>query len=169
MEARSGDVLVRPWREADAAAHVAAIDCDDVARWIDFPRPLTEADALAFFARDALHFAVLHHGAVAGGVGLDPVRGDWAEIDWWVRPSSRRRGVARTAIGLVVAWAFESLELGVVEARIQPANVASRALAEACGFVPLGSSVRRAHRGRDVELLRYELRPSSLASRSSSS
>jgi [ribosomal protein S5]-alanine N-acetyltransferase len=174
VELRSGDVVVRRWRPADARAHVAALDHDDVARWIDFPRPLREADALAFFARGTPHFGIFGADGltVIGGVGLDPVHLDrpaWAEIDWWVTPSARRRGVARTAIGLVVEWAFASLGLARVEARIQRENEASLALAAACGFAPLGSTVRREHRGREVELLRYELRPSSRASRSSSS
>ena len=161
MEARSGDILVRRWRPGDAAAHVAAIDHDDIARWIEFPRPLSEADAVAFFARDTLHFGVFAADGrtVLGGVGLDPVEGEWAEIDWWVTPGARRRGVARTAIGLVTAWAFSSLSLARIEARIQRENAASQALAVACGFAPLAATVWRSHRGREVELLRYELRP----------
>lgn len=166
---------MRPWRPSDAAAHVAAIDHDDIARWIDFPRPLRVEDALEFFARGTLHFGVFaapgSSPAVLGGVGLhpyDPSRA-WAEIDWWVTPAARRRRVARTAILIVARWAFASLALERIEARVQPVNVASRALAESLGFVLLPATARRAHRGAEVELLRYELRPSSSAIRSSSS
>ena len=39
-----GELVVRPCAPRDAAAHAAAIDHDEIARWIDFPRPLREAD-----------------------------------------------------------------------------------------------------------------------------
>jgi RimJ/RimL family protein N-acetyltransferase len=157
-----GRVILRPWEPRDVHGHIAAIDDPEIARWIDYPIPLREEDALAFFGWDALHLGVFgpDDATVLGGVGLDPVDRDagWAEILWWVARDARRTGVGRAAVQLLVDWAFGGGGLRVVEARIQRPNAASQAFARALGFALVEGVVRREHRGVEVELLRFERR-----------
>jgi RimJ/RimL family protein N-acetyltransferase len=157
-----GRVVLRPWEPRDVGGHIAAIGDPSIARWIDFPEPLREEDALEFFGRGTLHLGVFaaDDATVLGGVGLDPVDFDagWAEIDWWVARSARRTGVASAAVALLLDWAFGAAGLRVVEARIQRGNDVSQAFARALGFVPVEGVVRREHRGAEVELLRFERR-----------
>src|SRR5215212_6214565 len=118
-----GRIVLRGWEPRDVAAHIAAIDEPEIARWIDYPLPLREEDALAFFGWEAPHLGVFAADdvTVLGGVALDPLdlETGWAEIAWWVARPARRRGVARAAVGLLAAWAFGPLGVRVLEARIQ--------------------------------------------------
>src|SRR6201999_4207335 len=71
--------------------------------------------------RGPLQSAFLGYGGVAGGSGL---------------------GYMSAALELVVERAFTDLALHRIEANIQPANAASIALVERCGFVREGFSER---------------------------
>ena len=57
-----------------------------------------------------------------------------AEIGYWLVPAARGRGVGRTAVSLLVEWAFETLELERIEITTTPDNGAARALAESLGL-----------------------------------
>ena len=45
-----------------------------------------------------------------------------AEIGYWLVPAARGRGVGRTAVSLLVDWAFEALELERIEITTTPDN-----------------------------------------------
>jgi [ribosomal protein S5]-alanine N-acetyltransferase len=55
-------------------------------------------------------------------------------IGYWVVERARGRGLATHAVGLLARWALTEAGMARVEALIEPANVASRRVAEACGF-----------------------------------
>jgi ribosomal-protein-alanine N-acetyltransferase len=76
---------------------------------------------LSQIIRDPLQGAFIGFGAVAGFAG---------------------RGYMRAGVGLVLGRAFGPLRLHRVEANIQPANAASKALVKALGFVREGYSER---------------------------
>ena len=75
-----------------------------------------------------------------------------AEIGYWLVPSARGRGIGRTAVSLLVDWAFDALELDRIEITTTPHNTAARALAESLGFTAEGvlvgpeSGARKARR-----------------------
>ena len=45
-----------------------------------------------------------------------------AEIGYWLVPAARGRGVGRTAVSLLVEWAFDELELERIEITTTPDN-----------------------------------------------
>lgn len=71
-----------------------------------------------------------------GGTGLH--RLDWDvrrfEIGYWLRSSAVGQGHASAAVRLLTAMAFKQLQARRVEIRMDERNLASRAVAEACGF-----------------------------------
>jgi RimJ/RimL family protein N-acetyltransferase len=77
-----------------------------------------------------------------------------AEVGYWLVPSARGQGVGRTAVSLLVDWAFETLELDRVEITTTPDNDAARALARSLGFTQEGVLVsRNLERGRRVDVV----------------
>jgi RimJ/RimL family protein N-acetyltransferase len=77
-----------------------------------------------------------------------------AEIGYWLVPSARGRGVGRTAVSLLVGWAFDELELERVEITTTPDNGPARALAGSLGFNEEGVMIaRNLERGRRVDVM----------------
>jgi RimJ/RimL family protein N-acetyltransferase len=77
-----------------------------------------------------------------------------AEIGYWLVPAARGQGIGRTAVSLLVDWAFETLELDRIEITTTPQNEAARALAESLGFVREGvMAARNLERGKRVDVL----------------
>jgi ribosomal-protein-alanine N-acetyltransferase len=81
-------------------------------------------------------------GAASVQVSLDDPA--VAEIGYWVAANSRRRGVARRAVELVAAWAFDAWSVARLEILTAEANVASQRVALTSGFIREG--VLRAYR-----------------------
>lgn len=121
-----------------------------VMRYWSFPAWTEPSQAQARFAsamsgRDAQHLlcwaiAECSDDRLIGGVTLfsiDPAQGR-AEIGYSLRFDRWGRGLAREALQLALAHAFDTLGLRRVEADIDPRNTASCALAEHMGFVREG-------------------------------
>ena len=74
---------------------------------------------------------------LVGSVGLH--RTDWTvpctEVGYWVRPSEAGRGWASEGVRTVVDWAFEGLGAVRVALVSDAENLASRWVAERCGFM----------------------------------
>ena len=82
-----------------------------------------------------------------------------AEAYYWVAPQGRGRGVAKTALGLLAEWAFES-GLERLFLLIHLDNGTSNRLAERCGFTREG--VLRAYepfKGGRPDLVCWSLLP----------
>ena len=79
-------------------------------------------------------------GSVIGEIGLVDI--SWpdrrAGISILVLPGSRRAGVGREAIELLVGWAQGELGLHRIEAHTLPENAPMQALAKASGFIREG-------------------------------
>jgi RimJ/RimL family protein N-acetyltransferase len=75
-------------------------------------------------------------GRLCGGAGL--MRLDWAqrrfEIGYWLAPDATGRGLASEAVAALTRLAFSQLRAMRVEIRTDARNLASRAVAERCGF-----------------------------------
>lgn len=140
------DVLVRPWREADAAAVNRAV-AESAAHlgpfmpWASRPA-MSVRERVAWFreradAGDRLFGAWdVAGGVVVGSAGLHPRIGRGGlELGYWVHAAHLRRGVA-TAMGReLVALAFADAAVTHVEIHHDVANVASGAVAARLGFV----------------------------------
>lgn len=140
------ELVLRPWRDADAGALARAWQDPEVARWTGVPADTGVAAARRWIAGDAhrralglaLDLVIDVDGEVAGEVGLaqiDVVAGT-TEIGWWVAADRRRRGLAARAARLLASWAVSELCVESVVARCDAGNPASAAVARAAGFSP---------------------------------
>ncbi len=137
---------LRPWRDSDIAAIVAACQDPEIARWTPVPNPYGESDARAFLLQryDALHsgfaapFAIVaaSSGRLLGSVALN--RQEWeharAEVGYWLAPEARGQGHATRAVRLVCEWGFRTLGLERVTLHAATGNTASQRVAERAGF-----------------------------------
>ena len=92
-------------------------------------------------------------GRLVGSVGLH--RTDWnepkTEVGYWIRSSEVGKGYATEGVQALVDWALSGLGAIRVELLTMEENLASRAVAERCGFVLEGIH-RNVCRGPDGNL-----------------
>ncbi len=159
MEVLRGDhVLLRPFRDGDAAA-VAAGCADEVTQRFlpDLPGPYTVDDARWWISEGApagvaaggWSYGLADPGTdqIIGGAGVQRTGTRTGEIGYWVTPEARGRGVATEATRLLAAHAFAE-GLHRLELRTHPENVASQRVAIGAGFTREGVA-RGAGRARD--------------------
>jgi RimJ/RimL family protein N-acetyltransferase len=118
--------------------------------------------------RQAHWFAIAHpqSGELIGEIGLVGI--SWpnrrAGLSILVLPGSRRAGVGREAIELLVEWAQRELGLHRIELHTLPENAPMQALAEASGFMREGVlrdyAVERGHFVDNVAYARLPAGPS---------
>ena len=108
-----------------------------------------------FVSRVDLPFLVFEKvtGRLVGSVGLH--RTDWqvpkTEVGYWVRTSAAGNGYVTEGVQALVACAFDRLGAQRVELVTDEENIASRKVAERCGF-ELEGILRNAQRGQDGRL-----------------
>jgi RimJ/RimL family protein N-acetyltransferase len=146
-ELRAGDLLLRPWVEADADSLQAAFADPTIQRWhartIESPQEAVERIVSfneAWRTETAAHWAVTGPEFV-GRIGLrfiDLVEG-FAEIAYWVIPAARGRGVAVRAVAALSEWALDDLGLHRLDIQHSVANSASCRVAEKAGFTYEGT------------------------------
>lgn len=76
-------------------------------------------------------------GQLAGGISIGNIRQGAAQsgqIGYWMGERFAGKGLMRESLGLVVAFAFDSLKLHRLEAACIPGNMRSIALLEKAGF-----------------------------------
>lgn len=137
-------LVLRPWRDDDAAVYLRGLTDPAVARWDPLGAPVTQDDARRRIARlhrraregSTVAWAVEVAGAVAGSVGLRGVNlvDRWVNASYWVLPVARGRGVATRALTTATGYAFERLDLHRVQLQHALANTASCRVAEKAGF-----------------------------------
>lgn len=117
---------------------------------------------------ETFSFAVEDESGVEflGMCGLSQLnwRHRFGNVGYWVRPSARGRGITPAAVRLLARFAFEVLALNRMEIVIEPANPASRRVAEkvgACLEGVLRARVQNRDEARDA--LMFSLVPSDLA------
>jgi len=133
-------IALRPLDLADADALFAAHgDAATHHYWSSPPHRSVEetrqyiADTLAI--PDAHVWAITEHGGEAlGRIGLFPEREGVADIGIIMRPEATGRGLASKALELVVAYAFDTLDLHRIGADIDPDNSSSISLFLRAGF-----------------------------------
>jgi RimJ/RimL family protein N-acetyltransferase len=144
MELRGDGIVLRPWRDEDAPAIIAACQDPEILRWIPvIPSPYGEREARDYLEQcrlnwelgDAYNFAILDEaGELLGSIAIRVLRFRIGHIGYWVVPGARRRGVASTALETLCRWAVEELGLKRLELITDPDNTASQGVAEKVGF-----------------------------------
>jgi RimJ/RimL family protein N-acetyltransferase len=149
-------VLLRPWRDADAARIVEACADPTTQRWLPhLPSPFGPPEAAAWLTAKRTHLA---EGAAMGWCIADPAddgalgavdifglerRGNEAEVGYLLHPAARGRGLMTEAVRLAVRHAVVPVEdgglgLSRVALRAATRNASSRRVAEAVGFREIG-------------------------------
>jgi RimJ/RimL family protein N-acetyltransferase len=160
-------VALRRLRARDAGAFAAAFREDPkLGVWIGAEEDPSENSVRRFIARqpglrargEFLGLAVTDASRrpFLGHVMLHTVawRHKRAEVGYWLVPHARGRGVGRTAVSLVVDWAFAELDLDRIEITTTTDNDAARALAASLGFHEEGVMLaRNLERGRRVDVV----------------
>ncbi len=140
-----GGTALRPWRDSDLQALVAACQDPEISRWTRVPRPYGETDGRAYllqrydlvFEGRAAPFAIVarEDGTLAGSIALIQI--EWqhrrAEVGYWLAAAARGRGHATRAVRLICEWA-RTLELERIDLRAATGNRASQQVAERTGF-----------------------------------
>lgn len=173
LETSRPDVILVSYDAISPEALALVANDEGITRFMTdtFPQPYTHADAEQFLAVATAHdpprhFAVLVDDEQAGGAGCDPHEGinkGVAEIGWWLNPAFWGRGIAAIAVGRLIEYCFEGLNLHRVEAGVFLTNTASTRVAEKAGLV-LEGVARDAYLkdGRLIDRLSYGLARSSL-------
>jgi [ribosomal protein S5]-alanine N-acetyltransferase len=135
--------VLRPLVAADKPVFAKLID--DRSIWLQLTdgvaHPYTEDHADQFFARVDVQpqyvFAITTNGELAGLVGAHPLSGIErisAEIGYWVGAPYQGHGLATKALRTLLPYAFSTLGLHRVQARVFDGNPASMRVLEHCGF-----------------------------------
>lgn len=178
------DLIVRPWREDDAAALNRAVQesLEHLRPWMPWaaaPPPddaqrrawIAEQNAAEAAGGDRLR-GFLVDGAIVGAGGLHRRIGPGGlEVGYWVHVGWTRRGIATAAARALCAEAFADPAIDHVEIHHDVANVASGRVAEALGFtlVSEAPSERRAPGESGVERIwRRDAKMPDVTQRSSS-
>ena len=141
MELRDGDLLLRPYAEADIDALVDALDDDEIVRFIPLvPVPYTRADAEVWLERcevvwangESCPFGIFDAttGELFGSIELK----HGAMVGYWVAAGARGRGIATRALRLVCGWSTPR----PLRLMTHPDNAASQRVAEKGGFRRIG-------------------------------
>ena len=142
-----GLTALRPWRDTDVAALVAACHDPEISRWTRVPSPYRETDARAYLmARyEALHAGTSAPFAVVAGNepprllgSISLLRIAWeharAEVGYWLAREARGQGHATRAVRLICDWGFQALALERFDLLAATGNAASQRVAERAGF-----------------------------------
>lgn len=121
--------FLTPWEPVWADDHLSRTAFRHRVGWTQ--KAIRTERAFPFFVHDRMS------GELLGAVTLDNIRRGPAQsgtVGYWIGERHARKGYMREALTAVVAYAFETLNLGRVEAGCLPENTASRRLLEQSGF-----------------------------------
>jgi RimJ/RimL family protein N-acetyltransferase len=144
-------VVLRPWEERDVAVLASWAQDAEIARWTALTPGYDEHHARAFRSHahrertsgHAMYLAIAdaHTGIAVGSCDLrrplseDPRLG---EIGYMLGPESRGRGLATSAVRLLVRYGLEQLGMVRVQALVHPGNALSLRVLERAGFTREG-------------------------------
>jgi RimJ/RimL family protein N-acetyltransferase len=162
-------LMLRPHRRGDGPVlHDALVESIDALRrflwalpWVAEEQTQDSAEIRCrrceanFLSRTDLAFLAFERttGRLVGSVGLH--RTDWdlpkTEVGYWTRTSEAGKGYAAEGAQALVTWALDRLGAQRVELVAEDRNVASRKVAERCGFA-LEGVLHNVVRGPDGRL-----------------
>jgi RimJ/RimL family protein N-acetyltransferase len=136
------DLVLRPWREADAPVLALAYQDPAIQRW--HARSMDEAEARDWIrhraerwsAEAGADWAVTVGDSIVGRAGLRTVdlTEGLAEVAYWTLPTARGHGVAGRALRRVTRWCTDELRLHRLELVHATENTASCRVAEKSGY-----------------------------------
>jgi RimJ/RimL family protein N-acetyltransferase len=159
-------ILLRPLAEQDIEAYLDAFAVDtDIARLIGVDDDPSAQNLRARIARPderrvELAIADRATDALLGSLWLHSfdARHRRLEIGFWIAPQARRRGIARSAVALVIDWAFAEAGMERIEITTTTDNLAIQRLAEQLGCTREGVlRDRNLERGQRVSLVMFGL------------
>jgi len=155
LELQSERLVLRPLRETDSAAIVAALSDYEVTRYLTVvPFPYSEADARQWIGMQKpavpgeAHFAIELPGeGMVGAVGIGK------ELGYWLNGRYHGRGLMTEASAALLDWHFSMLPDDVVHSGAHVGNIASLGVQKKLGFIDTGSPSMRFVRSqnRDIE------------------
>ena len=140
-----GEVTLRVLDSSVPALLVAASYDEEITRWTQVPHGMTLVDASMVVAGWASNDRVVRMQVCVPDLGPAGLVTVWinqrgrAEVGYWLLPPARGRGVARRAVAMLCAWAFDTCEVNELELTTLPGNEASERVALACGFNAAGT------------------------------
>jgi RimJ/RimL family protein N-acetyltransferase len=171
MKLTDGRIELRPPEPRDLPLVRAAAEDPYIPRITSVPTPFSEEAGLEWLERqrrkhDDGSWSLVIRDAMTedpvGFIGLGPLANpSTGQTGYWVLSHARGRGIATSALRIVLRFAFEEQGLQRVQALIEPWNEASIRTAERCGLRREGL-LRAYYRGRDVymyALLAHDPRP----------
>ena len=149
---RSPLVTLRPWRSGDGPAMTEAVESSyyHLASWMPWATPslpVEESEAriksfrASWEAGEDFVIAVFDPSGerALGGTGFHlrhgPASVGIAEIGLWIRADSAGKGLGQHVLRSLVTWAWEEWPWERLVWRCDSRNVASRRVAERCGFL----------------------------------
>ncbi|SIN42601.1 Protein N-acetyltransferase, RimJ/RimL family [Micromonospora cremea] len=158
VELTAADLLLRPWRDADAPAVRDALRDPAIAQWNPHGGGLIDDEAALLWVRRRADWSGGDHASMAvtaaaggellGSVSLYDIHHGDASIGYWTVPAARGRGVAVRAVVRLTDWAFADLGLHRVELCHAVANQASCRVAHRSGYLAEGT-LRESYRYGD--------------------
>lgn len=151
-------LVIRCWEPADAPLLKEAVDCSigHLLPWMPWARqePQTieeKIELLRLFrgnydlGKDFVLGIFSQDGRrVLGGSGLHTRQGpNEREIGYWVRAGEDGKGIVTEAVRAISQVAFDIEGIDRIEIRCSPENIASRRVAEKCGYSLDGTLPRR--------------------------
>jgi ribosomal-protein-alanine N-acetyltransferase len=169
-----GEIRLRLRTDADNPAIVEACRDPEIVRWTRVPDSYDDATAAEWAAesqrqREAgtgLHLVVADAAsdALLGSIGVHVSQAERrADVGYWLVPQARGRRIMSRAVRLFSRWIFEDLPVERIEITIQPANAASRRVAERAGYTFEG--VLRSYteiKGKRRDMAMYSVLPGEL-------
>ena len=126
---RDSAEFLQPWEPTWAADHLSRKSFTQRVYWAQ--RSIAQESAVPLFLIRRSDESLL------GAITLDNIRRGPAQAGttgYWIGAPFARQGYMREAIGALVHYAFNTLDLSRVEAGCLPENTPSRRLLESCGY-----------------------------------
>ncbi|MDP6707861.1 MAG: GNAT family N-acetyltransferase [Alphaproteobacteria bacterium] len=143
MILEGAEIRLRPFREDDRTALIAALNDWSVAQWLVAPPfPYTDADADWWIDKvaseheggepESFAVAAVSDDALLGAMSVEN------ELGYWLKPDAWGRGVATRAAAMLVSYGVGTLARTRILARTDPENHASARVLAKVGFRCLG-------------------------------
>lgn len=143
-----GEVRLRPFRMSDRDRLVRLANNENISRNLrdGFPHPYTAEHAEVFIRKAMDHdpvtlFAIEYKGDYVGNIGLvqhSDVYRKSAEVGYFIGEEYWGKGIATTALKLICAYGFKTLDIVRIHTGVYEHNLASQRVLEKNGFVKEG-------------------------------
>jgi [ribosomal protein S5]-alanine N-acetyltransferase len=144
LKTKNDELLLRSWDMNDARSLRNYADNHHIWKFMrdEFPHPFTLADAQLYIRtvcrkNHETRFAVVYRDEVIGDIHLtvhDDIRRYSAVLGYWLGEPFWNRGLMTEAVRRITGYAFESLKLARVYAKLFSTNTSSQKVLEKAGY-----------------------------------